>query len=140
MTASLEFLSRQWVAACARAINASADYRDASLDWTHGALSLVVTPQPQIGWTETAGVWLELDRGACRKAIRISEAEAEAAPFRLTGDYAAWRELLTGELRPVPAIMARRIRLSGSYAVLLRYVKSAEALIAAVTTVPTAFL
>ncbi|HTR20085.1 MAG TPA: SCP2 sterol-binding domain-containing protein [Gemmatimonadales bacterium] len=140
MTSSLDFLSRQWVAACARAINASSAYRDASLDWTHGALSLVVTPQPEIGWTETVGVWLDLERGACRAAKLITLEQAEEAPFRLTGEYRAWRSLLRGELQPVPAIMARKIRLAGSYAILMRYVRSAEELISAVTTVPTSFL
>ncbi len=140
MTSSLTFLSPTWVAACGRAINASVAYRDASLDWTHGALSLVVTAQPEIGWTEAAGVWLDLDRGACRAAKLISLEEADAAPFRLTGEYASWRALLRGEIQPVPAIMGRRIRLAGSYGILMRYVKSAEELIAAVTTVPTRFL
>ncbi len=140
MTSALRFLSPTWVAACARAINASAAYRDASLDWTHGALSLVVTPQPEIGWSETTGVWLDLDRGACRGAKLISLEESDAAPFRLSGDYGSWRALLRGEIQPVPAIMARRIRLAGSYAILMRYVRSAEELIAAVTTVPTTFL
>lgn len=136
----LPFLSHPWVAACARAINASDAYRSASLDWTHGALSLVVTPEPDIGWTDTVTVWLDLDRGACREARIMGPEEAEAAAFQLSGGYGAWRELLQGKLQPVPAIMARRIRLEGSYAILMRYVRSAEALIAAVTTVPTTFL
>jgi putative sterol carrier protein len=140
MSPGLPFLSRSWVAACERAINASEPYREASLDWTHGALSLVVTPQPEIGWSDTASVWLDLDRGACRAARLITLEQAETSPFRLTGGYRDWRELLQGRLKPVPAIMARKILLAGSYGILLRYVKSAEALIAAVAAVPTTFL
>lgn len=140
MTSSLDFLSRQWVAACGRAINASTAYRDASLGWTHGALSLVVTPQPEIGWTDTASVWLDLERGECRGARLITVDQADDAAFRLTGGYRAWRELLRGELKPVPAIMSRKIKLEGSYAILMRFVRSAEELIAAVATVPTTFL
>src|SRR5947209_20301608 len=46
---SLPFPSPEWVAAYGKEIKASNGYRAASLEWTHGAVALVVNPQPEIG-------------------------------------------------------------------------------------------
>jgi len=128
------------VRAYGAAINASAGYRAASTEWTHGPVALVVNGQPEIGILEPVGIWLDLDRGVCRGASVVSQGEAEQAPFVICGDYARWKEVIRKQLGPIAGIMQRKLTLKGSLAIVVRFVKSAEELVQAATLVPTRFL
>jgi len=136
----LAFPSVEWVSAYGVAINASQGYRAASTEWTHGAVALVVNPQPEIGLPQPVGIWLDLERGACREAKVVSQGEAEQAPFVISGDYAHWKRVIRKELGPIAGIMQRKLALKGSLPIVVRFVKSAEQLVEAATTVPTRFL
>jgi len=137
---SLAFPSPEWVSAYGAAINASEGYRAASLEWTHGAVALVVNPQPEIGIKEAVGIWLDLERGTCREAKVVSQGEAEGAAFVIGGDYAHWKRVIRKELGPIAGIMQRKLSLKGSLPIVVRFVKSAEQLVEAATTLPTKFL
>jgi putative sterol carrier protein len=137
---SLAFPSAEWIAAYRDQINASTTYRQASTEWTHGAVALVVNPQPAIGLAEPVGIWLDLERGVCRAANVVTAGEALTAPFVLTSDYGRWKEVIRKQLAPVAGIMQRKIVLQGSLAIVVRFIKSAEALVEAATQVPTRFL
>ena len=134
------FPSTDWVAAYEAAINASPTYRAASVEWTHGAVALVVNPRPEIGLAEAVGIWLDLDRGECRAARIVTSTEAGTAPFVLTSDYVRWKEVIRKQLGPIAGIMQRKIALQGSLPIVVRFIKSAEALVEAATLVPTRFL
>ena len=137
---SLAFPSPEWVSAYGTEINASESYRTASKEWTHGAVALVVNPQPEIGIAEPVGIWLDLERGLCREAKIVSRTEAEQAPFVITGDYGQWKRVIRKELGPIAGIMQRKLALKGSLPIVVRFVKSAEELVQAATRVPTKFL
>jgi putative sterol carrier protein len=137
---SAPFPSPEWVSAYGAAINASEAYRAASLEWTHGAVALVVNPLPEIGIKEAVGIWLDLDRGTCREAKIVSQDEAERAAFVITADYAQWKRVIRKELGPIAGIMQRRLSLKGSLPIVVRFVKSAEQLVEAATTLATRFL
>ena len=137
---SLAFPSAEWVSAYGAAINASEGYRAASTQWTHGPVALVVNPQPEIGIAEPVGIWLDLDRGACREARVVAQGQADQAPFVISGDYAHWKKVIRKELGPIAGIMQRKLTLKGSLAIVVRFVKSAEELVQAATRVPTKFL
>ena len=136
----LAFPSAEWVAAYGAAINTSDGYRAASVEWTHGAVALVVPAQPAIGLAAETGVWLDLERGACRAAKLVTADEAKGAAFVLTAEYRYWKQIIRKELGPIAGIMQRKIALVGSLPIVVRFVKSAEALVEAATTVPTRFL
>ena len=137
---SLAFPTREWVSAYGTEINASESYRAASKEWTHGAVALVVNRQPEIGIAEPVGIWLDLERGVCREAKVVSQADAEQAPFVITGDYGQWKRVIRQELGPIAGIMQRKLALKGSLPIVVRFVKSAEELVQAATRVPTRFL
>lgn len=137
---TLPFPSSEWIAAYREQINLSTAYQQASTEWTHGAVALVVNPQPAIGLAEPVGIWLDLDRGVCRAAKLVASTEAGTAPFVLTGDYARWKQVLRKELAPIAGIMQRKIALQGSLPIVVRFIKSAEALVEAATRIPTRFL
>ncbi len=137
---SMAFPSPEWVSAYGAAINASEGYRAASLQWTFGPVALVVNPAPALGIADPVGIWLDLDRGTCRAAKVVTRRDAEQAPFVISADYAHWKRVIRKELGPIAGIMQRKLTLQGSLAVVVRFVKSAEQLVEAATTVPTRFL
>ncbi len=137
---SLPFPSAEWVSAYGEAINASEGYRAVSTAWTHGPVALVVNRQPEIGVAQEVGIWLDLDRGVCREAKVVTSDEAQQAAFVITGDYARWKQVIRKELGPIAGIMQRKLTLKGSLPIVVRFVKSAEALVQAATEVPTRFL
>lgn len=134
------FPSPEWVAAYGAAIEASPAYRAASLDWTHGAVALVLPAQPDIGLSDDVGILLDLERGDCRSARLVTKDEAQAAPFVLTSEYRYWKQIIKKELGPIAGIMQRKVALKGSLPIVVRFIKSAEALVDAATRVPTRFL
>jgi len=134
------FPSPEWVMAYGAAINASAPYRAAAAEWTHGAIALVVHAQADIGLADGVGIWLDLERGACREARVVSQAEAGSAPFVVSGVYERWKQLFRHELSPIAGILQRKFTLQGSLPIVIRFVAAAEALVAAATVVPTRFL
>jgi putative sterol carrier protein len=135
-----DFPSAAWVAAYETAINASDDYRNASTEWTHGSVALVLPAQPAIGMPEDIGIWLDLDRGVCRAAKLVTRTEAQQAAFVLTAEYRYWKQIIKKELGPIAGIMQRKVGLVGSLPIVVRFIKSAEALVDAATRVPTRFL
>ena len=135
-----DFPSAAWVAAYETAINASEEYRAASTEWTHGSVALVMPAQPAIGVSEDIGIWLDLDRGVCREAKLVTRTEAQKASFVLTAEYRYWKQILKKELGPIAGIMQRKVGLVGSLPIVVRFIKSAEALVEAATRVPTRFL
>jgi putative sterol carrier protein len=135
-----DFPSAPWVAAYLDAINASQEYRAASTEWTHGCVALVMPAQPAIGVPEDVGIWLDLDRGVCRAARLVTRVEAQKAPFVLTAEYRYWKQIIRKELGPIAGIMQRKVGLVGSLPIVVRFIKSAEALVDAATRVPTRFL
>lgn len=137
---ALAFPSAAWVSACGAAIDASAVYRTAAADWTYGAVALVVRPAPDLGLAESVALWLELDRGRCHGARLVSATDATRASFEISADYATWKAVLRRELQPVAGIMRGKLALRGSLAIVVRNIATAEALVAAATTVPTSFL
>lgn len=140
MTAAHEFPSPEWVAAYGAAINASEDYRTASTDWTHGAVALVMPAQPAIGMPDDVAILLDLERGVCRAARLVARSDAQQAPFILTAEYRYWKQIIKKELGPIAGIMQRKVALQGSLPIVVRFIKSAEALVEAATRVPTRFL
>jgi len=103
-------------------------------------VALVVAAQAAIGVVEAVGIWLDLDRGACREAKVVTAAEAQGAAFVLTAEYRYWKQIIRKELGPIAGIMQRKVALQGSLPIVVRFIKSAEALVEAATTVPTRFL
>lgn len=141
MTAPLHaFPSPEWVAAYGAAINGSEAYRTASTEWTHGSVALVLPAQPAIGVPDDIAILLDLDRGVCRNARLVPRADAQQAPFILTAEYRYWKQIIKKELGPIAGIMQRKVALQGSLPIVVRFIKSAEALVDAATRVPTRFL
>src|SRR3954467_13800690 len=100
-----DFPSPEWAAAFKQALDHSQGYRTAGKDWTHGPVALVVKADAAIGIPDDVGLFLELDRGTCKDARVVSRAEAEKAPFCISGEYGRWKSVIRKELDPIKAMM-----------------------------------
>ena len=134
------FPSENWIASYADELNASAEYREAAATWTHGAIALAVKPAPEVGLPEGFCVWLDVEAGRCRAARRVSLAEGAAAPFCIEATYARWKDVLSNRLDPIAGMVTRRLELRGSLITMMRYVRSAKAMVRCATRVPSRFL
>jgi putative sterol carrier protein len=138
--APIPFASAEWCAAFADAINANPGYRAAAKDWTHGAVAMVVTAEPAIGIAEDTGIWLDVDRGACRGWRLVSRQEADAAPFVIVASHARWKEVIRKELDPTKGMMQNKLKVTkGHIPTIVRYVTANKELVESTSRVPTKF-
>ena len=129
---AIDAFSEAWAAAWGRALNASEGYRRAAARWEGS----VVLRQADDG----RGVFLDLWHGDCRAARLASTADGEAAVYVLEATRADWRELMTGRLAPILALMTGKLRLAkGDLMALVPYAAAAGALIGIAGTIETSF-
>ncbi|HXU72837.1 MAG TPA: SCP2 sterol-binding domain-containing protein [Polyangia bacterium] len=134
------FPSPEWAEEFKKQVQQSSAYKQASATWTFGPVALLTRADPTIGLPEAIGMWLEIDRGNCTAVRVVPGAEAEKAPFCITGDYARWKSVLRKELDPLKAMMQKKLELKGQMTTIVKYVNASKELVECATRVPTAFL
>ena len=83
---------------------------------------------------------LGIERGNCSDVRVVPKAEAEKAPFCITGEYARWKSVLRKELDPIKAMMQKKLELKGQMTIIVKYVNASKELVECATKVPTQFL
>lgn len=134
---SLRPFSQPWADRFREEINASDAYREAGRGW-QWPLALIVSASPADGFPRAEAILLELRDGACHSACALPASDVNA-PFAITGDAPAWKEVLAGTLDPVTGIVRQRLQLTGSLAMLMLHVRAAGALVGCASRVPTRF-
>ena len=130
---SIVAFSPEWAGAFRDAVNADPAYRDAGAGWTH-AVALVVTPNDPAH--DGIAVEVDLQGGVCLAAASLA-ASGVSAPFVLSADAAAWREILEGA-DPIMAIVRGRVTLTrGALGTLMLHARGAKALVACARAVET---
>jgi putative sterol carrier protein len=128
----MEVFTEEWANACCEALNRGEAYSVAAAGWEEGVSVLTMAADPAHGIMEDRAVLLDAHRGHCRGARVATEADIEAASFVFRADAATWKRLLAGEVEPVAAIMAGKLKLTkGSLMTLAKYAKAATAMVAA---------
>jgi putative sterol carrier protein len=134
------FPSPEWAAEFKKQVQGSTAYQQAAATWTFGPVALLTRADPALGLPEDVGMWLDIDRGHCSDVRVVPRAEAEKAPFCISGEYARWKSVLRNELDPVKAMMQKKLELKGQMTTIVKYVNASKALVECATRVPTAFL
>ena len=134
------FPSAEWAAEFKKAVSSSTGYKQAGAGWTFGPVALITRAEPAIGLPADIGMWLDLERGECRDVRVVDKAEAEKAPFCITGEYARWKSVLRKELDPIKAMMQKKLELKGQMTTIVKYVNASKELVECATRVPTQFL
>lgn len=130
-TGPKKIFTEPWAKAYQEAINNNDAYYKASTRWTAGPLAFVMKVSLKNGFSEPVAVLLDLHKGKCRNARKLSPAEAErAASFVIEGEYDSWIKVLNGEAQPLPMIMRGKLQLKkGAMTRLLPFTTSAQELI-----------
>ena len=127
---SYPFPSVEWTAALCEAVNTSAAYAKAAKKW-EGDLILQIDDQ--------RGVYLDLWHGECRKATYYEDAGEVDAEFCIAASMKQWRDILTGKLDPIQALMKRQLKLDGNLVKILKNVKAAQELVVCAASIPSDF-
>lgn len=131
---SIPVFSSAWADALRTVVNADADYRTAAGSWTN-PVALVVEPGTELA--DGAAVQVDLRAGACVGADSMSAAGV-SAPYVLSADLAAWKEILDGGADPITAVAYGRVRLTrGSISVLMLNARAAKALLVCARQIET---
>ena len=127
--------STEWAEHWREELNGSVAFQNASVGWV-GTLALSSNGDPPA----REAVFVDLDSGRCLAARAASAEDLGTAQFVIGAEPATWRQLLSGALDPILALMSGHLALQrGSLAGLLPYALAAKELVAAATRVPTSF-
>jgi diacylglycerol O-acyltransferase / wax synthase len=131
------FFSQGWAKAYQKVLNNSTAYRNVSKKWEAGALSFILKAAPEHGINEDSAVYLDLLRGVCNNAYKISPDEAMGkSAFVIEGDYQTWMDVLQGKAAPLGLIMRGKLRLrKGAVTKLMGFTDSATELLRAAKTI-----
>lgn len=134
------FPSQEWCDAYKDAINGNAAYKEGGKDWTHGVVAMVVKAEPSAGIAEDMGMWLDVERGACRACKLVSASEAQNASFVIVAPLARWKEVMKGQIDPIKAMMQNKLKLTkGHMPTIVKYVSASRELVTASSRVDTKF-
>jgi putative sterol carrier protein len=134
-----EIFTEAWAQAWCRELNASAAYRAAAATWD-SAVALVMLADPALGIAAPRAVHLDLYRGTCRSARPVRADDLADVRFVFEGAAATWRDLLSGRLSPLMALMGGKLRIArGDLTALLPYSGAARELIATAAAVHRQF-
>ena len=132
------FPTEAWFQALVSLINDSDEYREAAADW-EGDIAFLVEAEPDRGLP--ADVWglLDLWHGACRGGGVIDAERGREAAYVLRAPYSRWREVVTGELDPIKAMMQGKLKVQGDLPTIVRQVRAANELVELTQQIPTEF-
>ena len=133
-----EFPRDEWFRALASEINDSSAYREAAADW-EGDIAFLVEAEPDRGLP--ADVWglLDLWHGVCRGGGVIEADRGREAAYILRAPYSRWKEVVTGELDPIKAMMQGKLKVQGDLPTIVRQVRAANELVELTQQIPTEF-
>ena len=132
------FPTEAWFQALVSLINDSDEYREAAAEW-EGDIAFLVEAEPDRGLP--ADVWglLDLWHGACRGGGVIDAERGREAAYVLRAPYSRWREVVTGELDPIKAMMQGKLKVQGDLPTIVRKVRAANELVELTQQIPTEF-
>ena len=134
------FPSEEWIQELKNQIAASEEYKESGAKWEAGDICFVIYATADLGLNEKYYIWLDLFRGQCREAKRVSPEAGEKAKFLIGADYDRWQQIFKQELDPVRAMMMGRIKVRGDLPTLIKFTKAASDLLQCAARVPTEFL
>jgi putative sterol carrier protein len=114
------FPSEEWLKGLEAKINSDEHYGELAKNW-EGDLFIIVEPKGNL--KEQITVYLDLWHGKCRKVEYNPSESAHPAPtFTLTGNYDDIRDIVTGRLNPMTAMMTMKLKVKGSMGYMMRNV------------------
>ncbi len=134
-----EVFTRAWGEEVRDRVNESERYRAAAANW-EWPLVLVLLADPDLGVEEQRSLYLDLYHGDCRDVREGTEEDLSEVPYVIEGDPHAWRQVLSGRIAPIGALLLGTLRLRhGRITELMAYVVASDELVKAARLVETSF-
>ena len=106
-----ELFTQSWIEAWCQALQNDTTYNEAAKNW-QGAIIFTMLADAEAGLPEDRSVYLDLSGGNCHGGRIATPDDFEAAPYVVTGEAAAWMELLEGQTDPLMSLMSGKLRLT----------------------------
>ncbi len=133
------FPSEEWVQALKDAINGNEAYRSAAKTW-EGDFYFIIEPDEATTLEKPVTLYMDLWHGECRDAYVVEDPSTHKQPeFIISAPYSVWKQVVTGKMDPIQALMTRKLKLKGNLMKIMRAVKAANELVRSTTMVPTEF-
>lgn len=114
------FPSAEWLKELETKLNSDEKYAAIAKNW-EGDMFIVIEPKGNL--KESLTVYLDLWHGKCRKAEYNPAAAAYPNPtFTLTANYEDIKDVATGKLNPMTAMMTMKLKVKGNMGYMMRNV------------------
>ena len=113
------FPSEEWLRGLETKLNSDERYADIAKNW-EGDLFIIVEPAGNL--KEQIPFYLDLWYGKCRGAEFKTDLSSHSAVFTLTATYDNIKDILTGKLNPMTAIMTMKLKVKGNMGYMMRNV------------------
>ncbi|WP_219854775.1 SCP2 sterol-binding domain-containing protein, partial [Candidatus Hakubella thermalkaliphila] len=131
--------SPEWVATYEKMIQESQEYKEAAKGW-EGTVVIHIMANPALGLPEDSYLLLDLWHGECRSVRLVPREVGVKADYILSGELERWEAVTSGALNVTKAMMQGKIKLKGSLAKIVRYVKASTLLTEIATHIETRHL
>lgn len=117
----IEFPNKEWVEGFKNKLNTDENYARIAKNW-EGDFLFQVEPDDKSG--ERTLIYLDLWHGTCRDAYFVDQAKvSELKPaFTFIAPYSKFLDVVEGRLDPMQAMITRKLKVTGSMALLMRNV------------------
>ncbi|AOL17721.1 Fis family transcriptional regulator [Sulfolobus sp. A20] len=143
----LVYPSKEWAEEWCKRLNESKEYNDAGKGWV-APLLFVVTDVPGqviqslgLNNVNALAMKLYLNNGQCQGVDFFTDVSKADAPYILEGSYETWKNIISGKLEVVSALLSGNIRLKkGSLFDLARYTSASVIMARISNQINTKFL
>jgi putative sterol carrier protein len=135
----MDVFSDEWSHACCAKLNEHEPYRAAASNW-EGAIIMVMRADAKARVEEDRAAYFDLHHGSCRGARAATADDRENAPYVMSAPPAVWKQIFSGQMEPISALMFGKLKLErGSLFTLARYPRAAKEMVVAASMVEATF-
>lgn len=125
-----EFPSEAWFDELQARLNDDETYAEQAAGYgTDFNGDYVFTIEPGDGLTERHHYFVGLEDGECTDVYAVDDPAEAGAGYELSGDYAAWKQVVRGEMGAIEGIMSGDLELDGDMNTLMQYQDAAATLV-----------
>ena len=113
------FPSEEWLKGLETKLNVDARYGDIAKGW-EGDLFIIIEPAGNL--KQQTVLYLDLWHGKCREAEFNPQLSSHSPVFTLTASYDHIKDIMTGKLNPMTAMMTMKLKVKGNMGYMMRNV------------------
>ena len=113
------FPSMGWLNELDAKLNSDEHYASVAQKWEG---DMIIAIEPDGNLKEKQVYYLDLWHGKCRGVAKLEEVAEKKAAFVLTATYENIKNIVTGKLDPMQAMLTRKLSVQGNFGVMMRSV------------------